>query len=69
MLKIGAKDSKNNRWKKKDNNKIHIKKQRGDGYVSESVRTKLFCCAFKLGFLQLICQASSLFKSNLELTL
>ena len=26
-----------------------------------------FCCAFKLGFLQLICKASLIFKSNLEL--
>ena len=26
-------------------------------------------CAFKLGFLQLICQASLIFKSNLELSI
>ena len=32
---------------------------------SESVRAKLFCCAFMLGFLQLICKASLIFKSNL----
>ena len=30
---------------------------------------KWFCCAFKLGFLQLICKASLIFKSNLELAL
>ena len=30
---------------------------------------KWFCCAFKLGFLQLICKASLVFKSNLELAL
>ena len=36
---------------------------------SERVRAKCFCCAFKLGFLQLICKASLIFKSNLELTL
>ena len=30
---------------------------------SERVRAKLFCCAFKLRFLQLICQASLIFKS------
>ena len=35
----------------------------------ESVRAKLFCCAFKLGFLQLICKASLIFKLNLELDL
>ena len=28
-----------------------------------------FCCAFKLGFVQLICRASLIFKSNLELAL
>ena len=33
------------------------------------VRAKSFCCAFKLGFLQLICKASLIFKSNLELAL
>ena len=33
------------------------------------VRAKWFCCAFKLGFLQLICKASLIFRSNLELAL
>ena len=33
------------------------------------MRAKWFCCAFKLGFLQLICKASLIFKSNLELAL
>ena len=28
------------------------KEQRGETSFSESVRAKLFCCAFKLGFLQ-----------------
>ena len=36
---------------------------------SKRNRSKLFCCAFKLGFLQLICKASLIFKSNLELAL
>ena len=36
---------------------------------SERVRVKWFCCAFKLGFLQSICKASLIFKSNLELAL
>ena len=36
---------------------------------SERVRAKWFCCAFKLGFLQLRCKASLIFKSNLELAL
>ena len=33
------------------------------------VRAKWFCCTFKLGFIQLICKASFIFKSNLELAL
>ena len=36
---------------------------------SESVRAKWYCCAFKLDFLQLICEVSLIFKSNLELAL
>ena len=35
---------------------------------SERVRAKWFCCAFKLGFLQLICRVSLIFKSNLEVS-
>ena len=45
------------------------KEQAGDGSYSERVRAKWFCCAFKLGFLHLICKASLIFKSNLELAL
>ena len=41
----------------------------GKRSYSESVRAKWFCCAFKLDFLQLICKASLIFKSNLELAL
>ena len=36
---------------------------------SERVRAKRFCYAFKLGFSQLICIASLIFKSNLEFAL
>ena len=54
-----------NKRKKKQNKKG----QRSDASYSESVRAKCFCCAFKLGFLQLICKASLIFKSNLELAL
>ena len=43
------------------------KKQRSGTSYSEGVRAKWFCCAFKLGFVQLICKASLVFKSNLEL--
>ena len=45
------------------------KKQRSGASYNESVRAKWFCCAFKLGFVQLICKASLIFKSNLELAL
>ena len=44
-------------------------RSKGNRSYSEMVRAKLFCCAFKLGFLQLICQVSLIFKSDLELAL
>ena len=43
------------------------KKQRSGASYSESVRAKWFCCTLKLGFVQLICQDSLIFKLNLEL--
>ena len=67
---INVRDNENNRWKRKakKQNKDR-KKQRSGASYSESVRAKWFCCAFKLGFAQLICKASLIFKSNLELAL
>ena len=53
----------NEREKQKNNDR---KEERGDASYCESVRAKWFCCAFKLGFLQLMCKASSIFKSNLS---
>ena len=44
-------------------------RSKGNRSYSERVKAKWFCCAFKLGFLQLICRASLIFKSNLELAL
>ena len=44
------------------------KEQEEQSYI-ERVRGKWFCCTFKLGVLQLICQASLIFKSKLELAL
>ena len=44
-------------------------RSKGNRSYNERVRAKWFCFAFKLGFLQLICKASLIFKSNLELTL
>ena len=48
-----------------------IKRERsnGDSSYSERVKAEWFFCAFKSGFLQLICKASLTFKSNLELAL
>ena len=42
---------------------------KGNSSYSERVTAKWFCLAFKLGFLQLICKASLVFKSTLELAL
>ena len=42
------------------------KKQRCDTTFKERVRANRFCCAFKLGFLKLICRASSIFKLPLQ---
>ena len=45
-------------------------KQRQKGASgTEAIVMNWFCCEFKLGFLQLICKASIIFKSNLELVL
>ena len=44
-------------------------RSKGNRSYSERVIAKWFCCAFKLGFLQSICKASLIFKSNLELVL
>ena len=40
-------------------------RSKGKRSYSERVRAKWFCCAFKLGFFQLICKGSLIFKSNL----
>ena len=65
MKIINERKMKNEEEKKKKERK----EQRGDGSYSEWVRTKRFCYVFKLGFLQLICKAFLIFKSNLELAL
>ena len=46
--------------------KTKRKENKGDGSFSERMRAK---CAFKLGFTHLICKASLIFNSNLELPL
>ena len=50
---------------KKTKKKQRQKRTSGDRRYSEKVIAKWFCCAFKLGFLQLICKASLNFKLNL----
>ena len=50
-------------------NKQRQKWTTGDWSYTESIRAKWFSFAFNLGFLQLICKVSLIFKSNLELDL
>ena len=59
-------DERETQKKKKNEDR---KKQMSDASYSESVRAKWFCCAFKLGLVQLIYKASLIFNSNLELAL
>ena len=49
--------------------KAKTEKNKGNESYSERVRANWFCCVFNLGFLQLICKAPLIFKSNLELVL
>ena len=62
MPKISVRDNEKNIWKrtskKNNDNKTKTEKNKWDKSYSERVRDKWFCCAFKLGFLQLICKAS-----------
>ena len=78
---INVRDNENNRCKtnaKKTKTKKNTQKnkqakktenKKGDKSYSERVRAKRYCCALNLGFLQLICKASLICKSNLELAL
>ena len=52
--------------KQQKKNKQRQKGAKGNRSCSKRVRAKWFSCAFKLGFLQLICKASLFFKLNLE---
>ena len=71
MLIISVRDNEDNRWKRnaKQKTTTKTKKNKGDGSYSERVIAKWFYFVFKLDFLQLICKASLIFKSNLELAL
>ena len=64
MSKIMKITDERERQKEKDRRK----QMSGTGY-SQSVWGKWFYCLFTLGFFQLKCKASLIFKSNLELAL
>ena len=55
--------------KKTKEKQTKTERSKGNRSYNERVRTTWFCCVFKLGFLQLICKAYLIFKSNLELAL
>ena len=67
MVTINVRE--NDKETQKTINKQRQKRTKGNRSYSERVKAKWFYCAFKLGFLQLICNASLIFKSNLELAL
>ena len=69
MLIISVRDNENNRWNRNAKKNKKTEKNKGDRSHSERMRAKWFCCTFKLRFLKLICKASLIFKSNLELAL
>ena len=52
----------------REKEKTKTKRKKVDPSYSENARAKWFCCAFKLlGFIQLMCQASLIFKLNWNL--
>ena len=55
--------------KRRKEKQTKTERSKGTRSYTERVTPKLLCCAFKLGFLHLICKASSIFKSNLEIAL
>ena len=54
---------------KQNKTKQKKRQKRTSRTKAERVRVTWIFCAFKLGFLQLICEASLIFSSNLELAL
>ena len=55
MKIIGERQMQENNKRK---TKTETEKSNGNTSYSERIRAKLFCCAFKLGFFQLVCKAS-----------
>ena len=68
MSVISVRDNENNNKIMKKNQINKDRKGQGETEAIVRLRAKWFCCAFKLGFFQLICKASS-FKLNLGLPL
>ena len=66
---ISVRDNWNNRWKRNANKETKTEKNKLNKSYSKRARAKWFCCAFKLGFFQLISKTSLIFKSNSELAL
>ena len=60
------KKTKKTKQKKQKQRQKEEKKKRSGASYNENVRGKWFRCAFKLGFVESICKASLIFKSNLE---
>ena len=55
--------------KKKRKKRTKTEKKKGGGGYTEKVRAKWYSCEFKLGFPQLICKVSLIFRANLKLAL
>ena len=67
IQKTANTNTKNPKERKKEQTNKQTERSKANRSCSERVRAKWFCCAFKLGFLQLIGKSSLIFKSNLEL--
>ena len=55
--------------KKKCKKKTKTEKKKEGGDYTERVRAEWHSCVFKLGFPELICKASLIFRANLDLAL
>ena len=69
MSIISVKIKEKHKQTKKKEKKKKKEKNKGDKSYRERLRAKWFCFPFKLGFLQLVCKASLIFKLSLELAL
>ena len=71
IISVGIMKTIDERTMLKTTNEKQTKTEKSKAHrsYSERLRAKWFCCTFKLGFLQLICKAFLVFKSNIELAL